>query len=37
MKQGVGKARKDYLDSLEDIQYYIDEASDLITRKINDE
>ena len=36
-KQGVGKARKEYLDSLEDIQYYIDEASDLITRKINDE
>ena len=37
MKQGVGKARKEYLDSLEDIQYYIEEASDLIARKINDE
>ena len=37
MKQSIGNARKEYLDSLEDIQYYIDEASDMIARKINDE
>ena len=37
INQGKSKARKEYLDSLEDIQYYIDEASDMIARKINDE
>ena len=37
MNQRISKARKEYLDSLEDIQYYIEEASDMIARKINDE
>tara|TARA_R100000353_G_C6480124_1_gene188889 strand:+ start:369 stop:767 length:399 start_codon:yes stop_codon:yes gene_type:complete len=36
-RQGAEEQKKKFIEALEDIQYYIEEASDLIARKIDDE